>query len=299
MAEKDIVSKHILKRLAIDMARYLFDLEVEKVELVETEYQRVEDRRADLVVQVEEPERYLLHIEIQNNNENNMPIRMLRYFCEISAAYPAEEIKQYIIYIGRNPLRMADNIQRDNLHYRYTIIDMHRMDCQQFLAQNNPDALVMAILCDFKDRPPRSVVQEIIQRLDNICADNLSKFRDYLTMLEILSDNRNLQKLVKEEQEMLSTMKLSELPSYEIGIERGWQKGLQEGLQEGRQAGRQETLVELLVQGLTHKFGQLPQALEEQIIHADIDTLRQWSMALLEATSLEAVFQNTIAIKPN
>jgi hypothetical protein len=32
------------------------------------------------------------------------------------------------------------------------------VDCQKLIAMDDPDALVLAILCDFKDRPEQEVV---------------------------------------------------------------------------------------------------------------------------------------------
>jgi len=50
--------------------------------------------------------------------------------------------------------------------------------------------------------------------------------------LEILSENRNLQNLVKKVEEMLN-VDITKLPSYELGIEAGINIGLQEGIQQG------------------------------------------------------------------
>lgn len=75
MGQKDIISKQIFKRILIDVATYIFKLQLETVELIETEQQRIEDRRADLVARVidNEANNFILHIEIQNNNQINMP----------------------------------------------------------------------------------------------------------------------------------------------------------------------------------------------------------------------------------
>ncbi|MFM8333474.1 MAG: hypothetical protein ACKN9T_17495 [Candidatus Methylumidiphilus sp.] len=80
MGDKDIISKTILKNLVRDFAVYLFGLPVSEVELVETEQQRVEDRHADLVARVSTPDwgEFILHVEIQNDNDALMPLRMLR-----------------------------------------------------------------------------------------------------------------------------------------------------------------------------------------------------------------------------
>ncbi len=55
MGDKDIISKHILKNLVRDFAVYLLGLPVTQVDLVETQYQRVEERRTDLVAKVALP----------------------------------------------------------------------------------------------------------------------------------------------------------------------------------------------------------------------------------------------------
>ena len=126
MPPKDIVSKDILKRIAVDIAQVLLDLEVEQAEIIDTDYQRVEDRHADLVALMSGAAgRFILHIEIQNDNHTEMPWRMLRYRNEIGLAHPGQDVRQYLLYIGKAPLVMADRLIQTGLDYRYGIIDMH------------------------------------------------------------------------------------------------------------------------------------------------------------------------------
>ena len=47
MNHKYIVSKDLLKRIAVDIARVLLNIKVDRAEIIETEFQRIEDRRAD------------------------------------------------------------------------------------------------------------------------------------------------------------------------------------------------------------------------------------------------------------
>ena len=51
MSKKDIISKEAIKRIAVDLATILLELDIdpETLELLETEKQRIEDRRVDLV----------------------------------------------------------------------------------------------------------------------------------------------------------------------------------------------------------------------------------------------------------
>jgi hypothetical protein len=284
MGDKDIVSKDILKRIAVDIARVLLHLKVDRAEIVETEFQTVEDRRADLVAHMwgEEGE-FILHVEIQNDNDHDMPWRMLRYRADIGQSNAKVDTRQYLIYIGKAALAMPTEIQQTGLDYRYRIIDMHTVDCQTLLTQDNPDALVLAILCDFKGRPAREVIHFIIQRLQQLTANNESRFREYLRMLEILSTNRDLEKTIEEEEKMLSQVKYSQLPSFNIG----WEQGLIEGKLEGKLEGQAAVLSRLLLR----RFGALDEATQARLSHATLEQLGQWADNILDATTMADVFK--------
>ena len=286
-----------------NMARLLLDLDITEIEIIETEQQRVEDRRADLVAKVQEDgNHYILHIEIQNDNQGIMPWRMLRYRTDISLAYPGLDVKQYVIYIGRAKLSMASGIEQIDLCYRYRILDMHSMDCENFLLQNTPDALVFAILCDFGRYSSREVVQRILQGLQLLTGDNETAFRDYLLMLEILSSNRDLKQIVQEEETMLSQIKYSDLPSYGLGMkkgledgtkkgmEQGMQQGLEQGLEKGLEKGRQQGEADMLQKLLQLKFGAIPDTIKLRLQNANAAELLHWSERLLSSDNLNDIF---------
>jgi hypothetical protein len=88
MTAKDIISRDTLKRLTTDLAQQLLGIDGEAIELLETQNQRIEDRRADLVARMRAPsgDEFLLHTEISNNNAPDMPLRMLRYYTDIRLA---------------------------------------------------------------------------------------------------------------------------------------------------------------------------------------------------------------------
>ena len=54
MGKQDVISKSILKRIFVDVATYLFGLKLHNVQLIDTEQQRIEDRRAGLVARVQD-----------------------------------------------------------------------------------------------------------------------------------------------------------------------------------------------------------------------------------------------------
>lgn len=286
MTDKDIVSKDLLKRIAVDIARVLLHLKVDRAEIIETEYQRIEDRRADLVARMggEEGD-FILHIEIQNDNDKGMPWRMLRYRSEIGHANPDSDIRQYLIYIGKASLTMAESIHQDSLDYRYRIIDMHSVDCQGLLIEDNPEALILAILCDFKGRPEREVIHYILQRLRELTAANETRYREYLGMLEILSTNRDLDQIILEEEHMLSQVELTRLPSYNVGMQQGMQQGIQHGMQ--------QEAANMLLRQLTRRFGAPDAGTEARLRSAPREQLERWADNILDATTLEEVFEGS------
>ncbi len=237
MGHTDIISKSLIRTLVKDMAIYLLGLEIVHLEEAATERQRIETRLADIVMLAESSsgERYILHIELQNQNDPTMPQRMLRYYTDIALAHPELPIRQYCIYIGKDALNMADGFVAVKWHYHYEIIDMHQLDCRQFLQQNSPDALVIAILCDFKGQDEEVILQELVDRLIAMTRNRPDQLRNYLKMMETLSANRGLTDIFKVvEAKMLREVDIEKLPSYQIGLEQGLGQGLEQGLEQGR-----------------------------------------------------------------
>jgi hypothetical protein len=67
--------------------------------------------------------------------------------------------------------------------------------------------------------------------------------------------------------------------------EEGMKKGIQQGIQQG------ESLV--LRRLLARRFGPLPPWVEERLAQADPETLERWAERVLEAATLEEVFQGS------
>ena len=131
---------------------------------------------------------------------------------------------------------MLDHVQARKWRYCYNIMDMRRLDGEHFLRSGNPDALVLAILCDIGGEP-EPVVTHIVEELRRLHGDQLDSLRNSLLKLENLARNRNLQNLVKEKYKMI--VNIEELATYQEGLERGQVQGREEGREEGREQGQE------------------------------------------------------------
>jgi len=74
------------------------------------------------------------------------------------------------------------------------------------------------------------------------------------------------------------------------GIREGLVKGLAKGIQEGRAEGIQEGQRKVLARQLAIKFGDLPGATQDRIARATGDELVEYSLRVLSAETLDAVF---------
>src|SRR5690606_21764375 len=66
----------------------------------------------------------------------------------------------------------------------------------------------------------------------------------------------------------------------------------EEGLKRGRVEGRLEGSAGILQAQLLHKFGPLPAWAEARIRSADTDVLQVWALKALDASHLDAVFED-------
>ena len=227
--KKDTISKEVIKTIVKDISKYFLKIDINEIEFLEQEKERIESRRADIVAKINGD--FVLHLEIQNQNDKQMPYRMLRYWLDIKQSTTLP-VRQYLIYIGKKNLSMSAGLYEDDVNYLYNVVDVKKIDCELLLKEDTPDSLVLAVLCDFKDKNPKDVINYIIKRLIYHTKSNENEYRKYILMLEELSSNRDLENIVKEEEEMLSEFSFEKLPSYEVGIQRGIQKGKKEGLLE-------------------------------------------------------------------
>ncbi len=199
---KGVVDVLIVKVLGIPMKGNI---------MLETKLQVTDEREADFILQIDpvEGKVFILHLEFQSTNDANMIYRMLRYYLYITETYKLP-VKQYVIYIGRNKLKMTHEIKSENLTFHYELVDMKNISCQPFLESENPEEIIMSILCDFENKGARMVIREILGKLKKRIKEE-TVFSKYIRQLEVLSQLRNLQKtILEEESEMAIIYNLEE-----------------------------------------------------------------------------------------
>jgi hypothetical protein len=74
----------------------------------------------------------------------------------------------------------------------------------------------------------------------------------------------------------------------------GWitQPYYEKGLAEGEVKGEVKGEAKLLTRLLEHRFGVIPAALRQRIFDADVDSIDAWAKRILDASSLESIFES-------
>jgi predicted transposase/invertase (TIGR01784 family) len=234
--KKDIILKDITKSAIREIFKYILHLDIEDFEFLDIEFSKIEAKEVDILVKADKK---IIHVEFQSTNDLNMIYRMLRYYTEIQSRFKTYDIYQYVIYIGKANLRMKNILDKQNIKYGYEIIDIKKLDCGEFLSINKAEALIMAILCDFKGRDEKIVIKEILSKLLTLSSSK-NEFKRNLLMLEELSTSRDLKKIIKEEEMGLMHTRWEDLPSYEIGLEKGIEDGMKKGIEKGIEKGKEE-----------------------------------------------------------
>ncbi len=270
--KKDITAKDTVKTIAEDIAKYILELDISDIEFIDKELQRVEKREADIVAKCRiNGNTEILHIEIQNNNDSKMPLRMMRYYTDIKTIYPKLPVRQYLIYIGKKRCSIKGGIRDTDIEFRYNLIDMHTIDCEKFLQMDTPDALVLSILCDFKERDEKEIIKYIISRLRELTGDDEYKLDKYMLILDTLSTNRELQNVVKEVAKMLRETRFEDMPIYQTVLERGFERGIKKGIEKGREEERFKSMAIMVkrfglpIEQVAKEYGVTIKELEEYL----------------------------------
>jgi hypothetical protein len=272
----DITLKALLQKAPRQLLQILVNSQPQEVLTVE--YPSVKDRRPDLVVRL--TDKRLYHLELQTTNDTTMPHRMLEYFSLILNIYQQEPFQQ-VLYVGKQTVKMSNRLTLNKLQFEYEIIDIRKIDCQPLLDSPNIEDNLLAILCHIEGKE-REVIQQILYRIAQVTT---KERRDFWGQLLILTGLRNIhiQQLVQQEgQKMPITVDMGAT----IWGKELFNRGKMDGIQEGERKG--EALI--LQRQLTKRFGTLPAWATDKITQAQSEQLEQWSLRVLEASTLEEVF---------
>jgi predicted transposase/invertase (TIGR01784 family) len=236
----DRIFKENIEELILPLAEKVLGIHFPNIEEIGDDLQDTVERKPDFLKLVKHENNnldYILHIEFQSTDEERMEYRMLEYYSILLRKY-AIDVKQYVFYVGtEEPKKMIPFIKTYNLDFRYEIISIQDFSYDTFLNSDKPEEIIMAILGNFKNIAPETIVQQIIIKLYELIGQGL-RLEKYEKQLEILSKLRKLQPITLKILENMAFVYDLETDirfqqGVEIGEERGEMRGEMKGIEKG------------------------------------------------------------------
>ena len=275
----DTILKSLLQSSGLTLLESLTNVPVR--EWINVEIPKAQMNKLDLVAWLADGRLY--HLELQSENDPDMPWRMLEYYFLLWRRYGVEPVQQ-VIYVGRSPLAMVGEIEHSSLTFSYRVIDIRELDSEVLLRSVAIADNLLAILCRMNDT--RSVVRRILTRIGQLPAPQRI---NAMSQLLVLSGLRRLEYVIKEESEQMPV----EIDLMENRVIRDYfLQGKQEGRAEGKQEGRAEEAMNLLIRQLERRFGPLSEEAIGKLNVADLATLEDWSLRLLDARTLDEALRS-------
>ena len=235
----------------------------------------VEERRADLLFELEDESLFLL--DLQSSNDSAMGYRVGIYALVASQKYK-RKVRAVVLYTGMERMRMQGHLDAGSAKVDYELIDIRDMSAETLL-RGGPGDWALALLAN--GGPER--MREIILKAMKLKSPKRERL---LTQLTVLAGLRRLDKTIK--------MEMKQMSEY-VDIQKNvilrdiWRDGLTKGRAEGEAKGKAEGALAILSSQLEEKFGPLPSWAAARLRKATPDQTRLWSRKVLTAATLESV----------
>ncbi len=239
--EYDRIMKENIEPILLPFAQKLLGLEGAKYTSIKDDLHITIERKPDFlkrVKEVGESQSYVLQIEFQSVDEKDMVYRMLEYKSLLLRKFKTE-IRQYVLYIGKDKLRkMTRSLEMKGISFEYEIIDIHNFEYESFLNSDNPEEVILSILCNFKNTSPQKVIAKVLDKLQELLRGQ-NRFGKYLKQLEVLAKLRDLQEETIKQTSIMPIV-------YDLETDIRFMQGNARGEARGEVIGKEETIFSVI-----------------------------------------------------
>lgn len=201
---------------------HLLGLDIVHSEEIDDDIQHTKERKPDLLKKVTDRTGnvFILHLEYQVKNENEMVFRMVEYRVMLQRKYGIQ-VRQFVLFMGSGKPRMATEINEDRLKYSYQLIALSQVDYKIFLRSDKPEEKMLAILANFENDSEELALQNILKGVQGAATGDFAESR-YFKQLRILAQLRKLDvKFVEAMESITKFFKEEKDPLFRRGEAKG------------------------------------------------------------------------------
>lgn len=201
---------------------------------------KYQEKRMDAVWRVTEDRgdggtinEFILHVEVQTQDDRNMVHRMREYHSLLVHRYQLP-VRQVVIHLSPKPSKMLSQVPLGQVYQGFQLLELSKVPLENLLETGRPEAMIYAILGDFGGKCKEKGLSEILSslKLSKNGGENNKKILQKLYKLATLV---NLE---------VPLLKVIERMYLEIDIEQTvlFRRGLEKGIQKGKLAGKAEAM---------------------------------------------------------
>jgi hypothetical protein len=144
------------------------------------------EREMDFFYEVETEDGYqfILHLEFQTENEDDMLYRNGEYH-GIALRRKKMEIKHVVVFLGEGKATMPTELPENQIYKGFDLINIHEFDSKILLESQIPDVILLAILANYPKEQAEAVLRLVIRQLRLVCT-NPSELSKYLGVIQII-----------------------------------------------------------------------------------------------------------------
>ncbi len=143
-------------------------------------------------------------------------------------------IKQFVIYIGQEPLTMRAKLSEDEIFTGFELKNLSQLDYQTVLSSDIPEEIILTALCDFKQEEIQAVLQKIITRLQALSKDEIT-LQKYIRQIMTFGRLRNFNQYITQTlKDMAIVYDIEKDPLYKEGELRKTIRGIQRVLEKNK-----------------------------------------------------------------
>jgi predicted transposase YdaD len=249
------------------------------------ELPKIQNRRADLVGLTASGE--IIHIEIQSDNDADMPLRMAEYALAILQKYH-QYPHQLVLFVGNQALTMAAGFETHGMSFHYDLLDIRRIDGGQLLESTELSDNLLAMLTKLEDSTEG--IREVLRKIDKLRTK--SQRNDALAQLFATAELRDLQHTVSEEVKRMPVTIRTSINDKTFGpwIRKGIEQGEKRGEKKGEKRGEKKAIRRAARIALTRRFGTLPGEVSKRIDKLTEREADQILEGVVDGKSLEQLF---------
>ncbi|MGC8642998.1 MAG: Rpn family recombination-promoting nuclease/putative transposase [Isosphaeraceae bacterium] len=283
----DALTRSLLEKYPADWLNQLGLIHGEPVRVMNPDLSTV-SAEADKVIRVDDPEPWLVHIELQTGYDSTLPRRLLRYNAMLNVKHdlPVHTVA-ILLHPGADGRELTGVLRQQSpdgrcwVEFWYHLVRAWLWDTEALLA-GGVGLLPLAPLCARAPEDVPIIVERMKERVDPAAVT--AEISELWTSAAIMAGLRFPWELIKHCFGGITAMR--ESSTIQAFIEEGRQKGLQEGLQEGRSEGQAEEARKVILLQGPMRFGAASQEVKTRLeeIH-DLEYLEAMIKHIMTASS--------------